>query len=140
MELHAVNRERNAPNVPPTAVPATLVRVLLMISSSPERLGWSIVIDTQPDLQLVASCESIDAAAEWIERQTADVSIVDEALLTPAACLQLNQFARSRLCRFVLLTRHTFVEAEHPGMCAFASGHLLKGSPADELIAAIRQG
>jgi DNA-binding NarL/FixJ family response regulator len=114
------------------------IRVLLIISSSLERLGWSIVVDGQQDMQLLAQFSSCDVALDFLAVHRADVALVDEAILTPRHCEALSREAARCGTRFLLVTSHPPDETADRSRYSFVADCLLKGLSASDLLAAIR--
>lgn len=129
-------------NTQPTSAAAGTdapIRVVLIFSSELERMGWGIVVDSQADLQVVGQFASFPAALALLNRQAADVALVDEAMLTPKACDAIRRRAHASWPRFLVIARHPvdgFLAASH---YSFAAGFLLKGLSAADLLAAIRK-
>jgi len=132
------------PSLPSTSAqrPASAlrsIRVAIVIASKLERLGWSIVVDGQQDMAVAGQFSSLAAALVFLSSHDVDVALVDEALLTPSGWDALGNVPQGRLPRLLLLARHPaenpFAEARHPLILR----RLLKGLPAAELLAAIRE-
>lgn len=115
------------------------VRVILVIRSKLERLGWSIVLETQTDVELLGQFGSVSEALAFLSAHPADVILIDEAALTPKHCEALRSQAVHGGPRFLLVTRHPVDETLEHSRYSFASDCLLKGVSAAELLAAIRQ-
>jgi DNA-binding NarL/FixJ family response regulator len=128
----------NLPDPDPSPASGTPIRVLLVISSRLERLGWSIVIDGQEDMQLLGQFGSCHQALDFIAMHDADVVLVDEALLTPKHSKGLRRHADSNGTRFLLVTPHPLDEVLDHASYSFVSDCLLKGLSASDLLAAIR--
>jgi DNA-binding NarL/FixJ family response regulator len=114
------------------------IRVLLAIPSRLERLGWSIVIRNQNDLQLVGDFGSFAGALAFLRRNPADVALIDEALLAPKHCERLREEAARLGCRILLVAKHPLNEEPDYSRYSFASACLLKGISASDLLSAIR--
>ena len=128
------------PDKPDSAAAALAhIRVAIVTASKLERLGWSIVVDSQPDMEAVGQFASLSAALAFLAGQTVDVALVDEAMLTAKSCEALAQHARTCGSRFLMMTRHPIDEAVVESRYAFVSRCLLKGLSAADLLAAIRQ-
>lgn len=112
---------------------------MLIIASRLERLGWSIVLERQDDIHVVGQFWRCREAFEVLRASPPDVVLIDEILVTPEDCARLEIDAAETGTRFLVVTPHP-VEEYLPGShCSFASECLLKGLPADELLAAIRR-
>ena len=114
------------------------IRVAIAIGSKLERLGWSIVVGHQEDMDVAGQFSSIDAALAFIRDHPVDVALVEETLLPPAAWKGISRLSR-RLPKLLILARHpaeAVLNEPRPGV---VSRRLLKGLPASDLLAAIRE-
>lgn len=130
--------QNDSPTHPPPAL-GNPIRVVLVIRSRLERLGWSIVLESQTDLDLLAQFGSVSAAIAFLAEHPADVALVDEAALSPKDCEALRLLAAKGGPRFVLVARHPADQALEPSRYAFASDYLLKGVSAADLLASLRR-
>ena len=128
----------SVPEPDPVVASQLPIRVLLVISSRLERLGWSIVIQNQTDLELVGEFPAFDGALATLLANRADVVLIDEALLTPKRCDLLRRESARLGCRFLLVASYPIDEELGSGRYAFASDCLLKGISAPDLLAALR--
>jgi hypothetical protein len=129
---------QNLPRALAPAAAAPPIRVILVISSKLERLGWSIVVEGQADMELLGQFGSLGEALRFLSAHRVDVALIDEAMLTPRHCDALRRHAAQRLSRFLLVARHPVDETWETSRYSFASGCLLKGITAGSLLAAIR--
>jgi hypothetical protein len=122
-------------------LPATerRIRVVLVIRSKLERLGWSIVLGTQPDLDLLGQFGSVSAALAFLAVHPAHVVLIDEAVLIPKDCDALRRAAVEGGPHFVLVARHPIDQSLERSRYAFACDCLLKGVSAPEMLASLRQ-
>lgn len=121
------------------SVSAEPISVVLILSSKLERLGWSIVVESQADMNLLGQFATLNGALDFLESHPADVALVDEAMLTPKQCDAMRRLAAGGGPRILLVARHAIDDAIRLSRYAFASSWLLKGISADGLLAAIRQ-
>ena len=82
---------------------------------------------------------SFDAALAFLGNNTVDVALVDEAMLAPSAWKALGSLSRRRLPRLLILARYPDENPFEESQAPVASRHLLKGLPAEDLLAAIRE-
>jgi DNA-binding NarL/FixJ family response regulator len=122
------------------AAAASPIRVILVISSRLERLGWSIVVDNQADMELSGQFDSVGKALAFLAAHPVDVALIDEAMLTPKHCEALRKHASQHASRFLLVSQHPVDESLESSRYSFASACLLKGIPAGTLLAAVRGG
>jgi DNA-binding NarL/FixJ family response regulator len=118
-----------------SAVP---IRVVLVISSKLERLGWSIVLENQDDIQVFGEYADLDAALACSAANFIDVLLIDEALVTASHCEMLRKDDASRKSRVLLVASHPLDEGLAHTRYSFVSRFLLKGVSAADLLAAIR--
>lgn len=129
---------QSLPEPDSTLVSAAAVRVLLVISSKLERLGWSIVLENQDDMQVSGQFGEVDEALACLAANSIDVLLIDEALLTPKHCERLRRDVVRRKSRVLLVTNHPLDEELKRTRYSFVSGFMLKGVAAVDLLAAIR--
>lgn len=115
------------------------IGVILILSSKLERLGWSIVVESQADMKLLGQFATLNGALDFLEGHGADVALVDEAMLTPKRCEALRRLAAGGGPRMLLVARHPIDDAIRQSRYGFASSWLLKGISAEDLLAAIRE-
>lgn len=122
----------------PSATALQPIRVAIIIASKLERLGWGIVVQSQSDMELVGQFSSLSKGLEFLASQPADVSLVDESMLTPKSCEELARRARLASSHCILVAPHPIGDTlgKTPWSSAFTC--LLKGASADEMVAAIR--
>ena len=113
--------------------------VVLVISSRLERLGWSIVIENQQDMQILGQFSSCADARSFLAGHTARVVVVDEAMLSQEDCAAFRQYAAGHRTRFLLVAPHPLEEPISESRYSFASQCLLKGVSANDLLGAIRR-
>lgn len=115
------------------------IRVAVIIGSKLERLGWSIVVDGQPDMEIVGQYASLGAALGQLDDARVDVALVDETMLTPKASESLRRHTTTGRPRFLMMTRHPVEWSEVEARYPFVRRPLLKGLAAADLLAAIRE-
>jgi len=116
-----------------------VVRVVLVDDQQLVRAGFRMVIDSQPDLSVVAEAGDGVEALRVLQRQQADVVLMDVRMprmdgLTATA--RLTEFPDAP--RVVVLTTFDLDEYVLEAIRSGASGFLLKDAPPEEMLAAIR--
>jgi two-component system, NarL family, response regulator NreC len=103
------------------------------------REGLKLLIDAQPDMEVVCEAENGRAAVERAGAVTPDVAVMDIAM--PEANGLVATRDLRRVCpgmAIVVLTRYDEDAYVQELLGAGASGYVLKRSPSSELLAAIR--
>lgn len=118
---------------------AAPLRVILVIAAKLERLGWSIVVEGQDDMQLAAQFASCDDALAYLAGHRVDVALIEEGILTPQHCDVLRGDGKKRGTRCVLVGQHPIDDGLEREQYSFAARRLLKGVSADELLNALRR-
>lgn len=129
----------HAPAPKPAEASDANIRVVLLIASRLERLGWSIVLERQPDMRLLGQFARCREALALFDGAPPDIALVDEALLSEKNCEALSRYARGGRTRFLLIASHPVAETLAGSRYAFAAECLLRGLPAEELLTAIRR-
>jgi DNA-binding NarL/FixJ family response regulator len=122
-----------------------VIRVVLVDDQQLVRAGFRMVIDSQPDLRVVAEAGDGEDAVRVMARTRADVVLMDVRMprsdgITATAAI-LAQAARQhpdRPLRVIVLTTFDLDEYAMQAIKAGASGFLLKDAPPEDLLAAIR--
>jgi DNA-binding NarL/FixJ family response regulator len=117
------------------------IRVLLVDDEALVRSGLHLILETEPDIEVVAEAangaEGVDAA----RRLDPDVVLMDVQMPVKdgiAATREIVGLARSESCRVIILTTFDLDEYVYEALRAGASGFLLKRALASDLIAGIR--
>lgn len=128
-------------SAPPLGAPAdpAPVRVALVDDQQLVRAGFRMVIDSQPDLEVVAEAGDGEQALAVLARTAADVVLMDVRMprldgLAATARLTAGPTAP----KVVVLTTFDLDEYVLEAVRAGASGFLLKDAPPEEMLAAIR--
>ena len=114
-------------------------RVLLADDQELMRMGFRMVIDTQPDMAIVGE------AANGREAVAATSELEPDVVLMDVRMPELDGVHATRLiaesgshARIIILTTFDLDEYVYAALRAGASGFLLKDAPPDDLLAAIR--
>lgn len=118
--------------------PVTGSRVLLVDDHPLVRAGVRRVLETNPDIRIVAEAASGDAALELLERETPDVLVLDLAMPDTDG-LEVLRRAKRRWPELgvVILTMHANPEYLKRAIQYGADAYVLKESAAQELVAAV---
>ncbi|MET0208920.1 MAG: response regulator transcription factor [Burkholderiaceae bacterium] len=117
----------------------TRINILLADDHVALRQSLALMIDTQPDMQVVAQAANGGEAVELAARFTPDVAVLDVSMPMVDG-IEAAQRIRNQTpsVRVLGLTRHTDPTYLRRLLRAGASGYVLKRSAADELFDAIR--
>ncbi|MCO7221771.1 response regulator transcription factor [Klenkia sp. PcliD-1-E] len=115
------------------------IRVVLVDDQQMVRAGFRMVIDSQPDLQVVAEAGDGDAAVALLARTPADVVLMDIRMPgTDGIEATRAVTALPDPPRVVVLTTFDLDEYVVAAIGAGASGFLLKDAAPEEMLAAVR--
>jgi DNA-binding NarL/FixJ family response regulator len=124
---------------PGGASDCSLIRIILVDDQELVRTGFRMVLDAQPDMQVVGEAADGVAAIDLARRLHADVMIMDARMPRldgVDATRQIRQ--EGDLPRVLMLTTFDLDEYAFAALKAGASGFLLKDVPPEELLFAIR--
>jgi len=116
-----------------------LIRIILVDDQELVRTGFRMVLDAQPDMQVVGEAADGTAAIDLARRLHADVMIMDARMPRldgVDATRQIRQ--EGDLPRVLMLTTFDLDEYAFAALKAGASGFLLKDVPPEDLLFAIR--
>lgn len=114
------------------------IRVLIADDEALVRTGLRMILDAEPDIEVAGEArtgrEAVDLAAELAP----DVVLMDIRMPEMDGLEATERLARPGQPRVVLLTTFDLDEHVFRALRAGANGFLLKDTPADQLVAAIR--
>jgi DNA-binding NarL/FixJ family response regulator len=116
------------------------IRILLVDDHSLFRESLSRLLEAEPDFRVVATCASTSEAFEALDREPADVVLLDYDLGDEQGTRFLEEAARRRFPGRILMVTAGMTDAGT--LRAFEKGSLgifLKHSPPDQLIEAIHK-
>lgn len=117
-----------------------MIRVVLVDDHALMRTGLRMILEKQPDMEVVGEAEDGEPGLALIKRLQPQVALVDLHMPRLSGIEVTERVRRTKLStRIVILT--IAGEAPFPRRLleAGASGYLTKGCPAEELVRAIRQ-
>ncbi|HEY8011610.1 MAG TPA: response regulator [Rudaea sp.] len=117
-----------------------MIRVVLVDDHALMRTGLRMILEKQPDMEVVGEAEDGEPGLALIKRLQPQVALVDLHMPRLSGIEVTERVRRAKLpTRIVVLT----IAGESPFprrlLEAGASGYLTKGCPAEELVRAIRQ-
>jgi len=115
------------------------IKVLIVDDHPVVRVGLSTIIDTQPDMTVIAETGSGEEAISLFREHLPDLTVMDLRLeqMSGVECIRTlrSEFPDAR---FVVLTTYRGDEDIHQALDAGASGYLIKGMPRQLLLDALR--
>lgn len=119
--------------------PANQLRVLVADDHFIVRSGLVALIDSEPDMKVVASVSDGGQAVEGYRQHRPDVALVDLRMPVRSGQQAIEEIrALDPAARILVLTAYNGDEDIHQALAAGARGYLLKSSTGDDLIPAIR--
>jgi len=119
---------------------AAKIRVMLVDDHPVVCLGLATMIDSQPDMTVVAQANNGRTAVVLFEQHRPDVTLMDLRMPEQSGVDAIREIrARHRNAVFIVLTTYQGDEDIHKAMAAGAQGYLLKGMPHNDLLDAIRR-
>ena len=119
--------------------PSTRIRVLLADDHAAVREALAVLIDSQPDMEVVAQAGDGDEAVERARQMRPDVAVLDVAMPAMSG-LVVTVALKDAIptTRIVVLTRHGEYHYVQELLRAGADGYVLKQSASSDLLHAIR--
>lgn len=115
------------------------IRVFLVDDHSVLRQGLRLLIDAEPDMRVVGESDRAHGAAEQAVGAGADVVVLDVSMPDANGRIVAERLREIRPeTRVVALTRHTERAYLQQMMSSGAAGYVLKQTPAETLLEAIR--
>ena len=112
------------------------IRVAVADDQALVRAGLRMIVQSQPDMQVVGEAPDGQEAIELIRRECPDVMLMDIRMPRVDGIQATRQVAG--ITRVVILTTFELDEYVFDALAAGASAFLLKAAPPEELIRAIR--
>ncbi|HET9782959.1 MAG TPA: response regulator transcription factor [Candidatus Dormibacteraeota bacterium] len=113
-----------------------MIRVALADDQALVRTGFRMIVQSQPDMEVVGEAEDGRQAIELVKQQTPDVVLMDIRMPNLDGIAATRQV--SGQTRVIILTTFELDEYVFDALAAGASGFLLKAAPPEDLIKAIR--
>jgi DNA-binding NarL/FixJ family response regulator len=117
------------------------IRILLVDDEQLVRAGLRLILDAEPDLEVVGEAGDGKEGVEMTRRLDPDVVLMDvqmPAMNGLEATREIVALGRDDSSRVVILTTFDLDEYVYEALRAGASGFLLKRTPAADLVAGIR--
>jgi len=116
------------------------IRVMCVDDHRIVREGISLIIDRQPDMEVVGSAASGEESVELFQRCRPDVTLMDLQLRSMSGVEAIRAIRRhDEDARIVVLTMYSGDEDIHRALEAGAATYLLKDTLSDDLIRVVRE-
>jgi DNA-binding NarL/FixJ family response regulator len=116
-----------------------MIRVVLVDDQELLRLGFRMILDAEPDIEVVGEAGDGAAATAVVAETEPDIVLMDVRMPGTDGIEATAQIGRGRSgARVIILTTFDLDEYVYAGLRAGASGFLLKDAPPAELLGAIR--
>jgi DNA-binding NarL/FixJ family response regulator len=118
-----------------------MIRVLIADDQTLVRAGFRMIIDEQPDMQVVGEADTGARAVSLTERLEPDLLLMDIRMPVMdgiEATRQITTTHTAHSPRIVMLTTYDLDEYLFDALAAGASGFLLKDVPPEHLVHAVR--
>ncbi|HVS04640.1 MAG TPA: response regulator transcription factor [Candidatus Dormibacteraeota bacterium] len=115
-------------------------RVLIVDDQSLVRAGFRLILESQPDFEVVGEAQDGEQAVGLAQRHRPDVVLMDVRMPRMDGLEATRQILENGLssCRIVILTTFDLDEYVYGALRAGACGFLLKDVTPEQLIAAVR--
>jgi two-component system NarL family response regulator len=115
------------------------LRLILADDHALVREGLSLILDTVPDMTIVAHASTGEEAIDLFLKHEPDLLLLDIHMPGEGGLNAVKRILKNRPhARILILTAYDTEEEIYRSMLAGAGGYILKDTPPDELISAIR--
>ncbi|MDG9712250.1 response regulator transcription factor [Streptomyces sp. DH10] len=114
------------------------IRVVVADDQELVRSGFAMILDVQPDIEVVAEAGDGAEAVEAVRRHAPDVALLDVRMPRMDGIEACRAITAASDCRTVMLTTFDSDEYVYDALHAGASGFLLKDVRRDDLVHAVR--
>lgn len=114
------------------------IRVVLVDDQEMIRMGFRMVLDARPEIEIVGEADDGDAVLDVLKKHEADVVLMDVRMPRMSgieATRRINELDNPP--KVLILTTFDLDEYAYEALLAGASGFLLKDAPLEEIAAAI---
>ena len=115
-----------------------MIRVLLVDDQSLLRMGFRLILEAEPDLEVVGEAADGATGISMASSLHPDVVLMDVRMPGMDGIQATAAITASRSSKVLILTTYDLDQYVFAGLKAGASGFLLKDAPPDELTSAIR--
>ncbi|MFD0151938.1 response regulator [Streptomyces sp. NPDC055721] len=114
------------------------IRVVVADDQELVRSGFAMILDAQPDIEVVAEAGDGTEAVEAVRRLAPDVALLDIRMPRTDGIEACRTISAESACRTVILTTFDTDAYVYEALHAGASGFLLKDVRRDDLVHAVR--
>jgi len=115
------------------------IRLMIVDDQDLVRTGFRMILESEPDMEVVAEASDGDEAIDLAQRYTIDVALMDIRMKRVDGIEATKRIVELRPSTYVLmLTTFDLNEYVYEALRAGASGFLLKDAPPEQLVDAIR--
>jgi DNA-binding NarL/FixJ family response regulator len=114
------------------------IRVVVADDQELVRSGFSMILEAQPDIEVVAEAGDGAEAVAAVQRHTPDVLLLDIRMPVMDGLQAARRVCAQSACKVVMLTTFDLDEYVYEALYAGASGFLLKDVRRDDLVHAVR--
>ncbi|MFF3961681.1 response regulator [Streptomyces griseorubiginosus] len=114
------------------------IRVVVADDQELVRSGFSMILEAQPDIEVVAEAGDGAEAVAAVRRHTPDVLLLDIRMPVMDGLEAARRVCAGSGCKVVMLTTFDLDEYVYDALYAGASGFLLKDVRRDDLVHAVR--
>ena len=115
-----------------------MIRVLLVDDQSLLRMGFRLILEAEPDLEVVGEAADGATGVSMASSLHPDVVLMDVRMPGMDGIQATAAITASQSSKVLILTTYDLDQYVFAGLKAGASGFLLKDAPPDELTSAIR--
>ncbi len=116
------------------------IRILCVDDHSIVREGIALIVNQQPDMEVIASAATVEGAIEMFTRHRPDVTLMDLRLRGSSGTQAIEAIRREDpRARVIVLTMYDGDEDIYRALQAGAATYLLKDTLSDDLIREIRE-
>lgn len=113
------------------------IRVVLVDDQEMIRVGFRMILESRPEMEVVGEADDGDTALELLETVQADVVLMDVRMPRMSGVEATRRICAGDGPRVLILTTFDLDEYAYDALQAGASGFLLKDAPLNDLVSAI---
>jgi DNA-binding NarL/FixJ family response regulator len=118
----------------------TFIKVLICDDHPIMQIGIAAIIQSQPDMQVIAQAGTAQEAIRMFQKHRPDITLMDLRLPDTSGAEAIRAIRRSApAARIIVLTTYEGDEDIHQALEAGAMGYLIKGMPHEVLVDAVRK-